>query len=460
MKKENNVTGVNWDLSDLYLSLNDPKIEEDKKIISEKTLELENKFKGKINSSALTADTLISFFIDLEFIYKILNKISSFSSNSFNINTNDKELAKFYQSNKEFISEISSRLSWADLEVTFAPEEVIQTVLKNQTISTSYREHIESLRALKLHRLSEAEEQLLTKLTQSGSSSFRRFYNETFSSLKFPIKENKKVKQVSYGEITSVMGTSEKREKRKEASESLSRTLKENSKTFSFILNSLLLDKKIIDEIRKFSFPQEDTLLSYRVDKKVVDALVSATQKYYFSVEKFYKHKAKIQKIKKLSEFDRYSKILPAKQTKVSWEEAKTIVLKSFNSFSPEFSRMANEFFDNNWIDSKVTEGKTSGAYCSATSPSYHPLVLMNFTGRTNDVFTLAHELGHGIHDYLSKNLNLLSYYPSIATAEIASVFAEMVTFEYLLSQITDKDEKINLLGEHLQSSVFLCFYV
>ncbi len=449
--QKKNIQGVNWDLSDLYFSISDPMIEKDKNFVFEKVIKLEKDFKGKINSSNLTDLFLISFLEEVEKILTVLSRIGTYSTNLFNSNTSNKEVAKFYQATREFISKVSGDMAWVDLELTFIPDEVLQSVLKNHVVSLKYKEHLLSLRVLKSHRLTESEEKLITKMSQSGANAFKRFYNETFSKIKYPFSEKNKINKLSYEEIVSVMRTHGNREKRKEASESLSKTLKENSYSLGYILNTLLLDKKIEDEIRNFSFPQQETFLTYRVDKEVVDALVETTQKYYKTVEKFYKQKAKLLKLKKLYEYDRYTPILDIKSKAVTWEEAKQTVLKSFELFSPKFSKIAEEFFVNNWVDSKVVEGKTSGAYCHGSTPSHHPLVLMNFVGRTNDISTLAHELGHGIHDYLSRNQNLLSYYPSVATAEIASIFAEMVTFDFIYNSTTNREEKLNLLGESLQ---------
>src|SRR5258708_810569 len=293
---------------------------------------------------------------------------------------------------------------------------------------------------------------------QTSRAAFVRLYDQTESTEKFEITIKGKKQIVNSSAIGSIMKSHPDRSVRKKAIEAYSKTYGQNSNLYTYILNTLLLDKKINDEIRKFKFPQEATLIGYEIEKTTVENMTNTVSKNTNLVERFYQAKKKFLKLSKLYEWDRYSTIFNTKEKIYSWEMSKEIILDCFANFSPIFHDTAKLFFDNNWIDAKVKDGKTSGAYCSYGVPSSHPMILMNFSGKVEDISTLAHELGHAIHAYLSRKNNLLEVHPSTAVAEMASTFAESLVFEKLYKKTSDKKEKINLLVNKIQNNFATVF--
>lgn len=418
-----------WDLSDLYTSITDAKIETDKKDIELKIKLLEKKFKkGSLSSS-------------LKLYEKINKKLSILGNYAYLIhsaNTKDETVSKYYQSTIEYITDAETKLLWFQIYL-----------IKCKNKVEGYENYLKKLRVFKPYTLDEDKEVILTKKNQTGHESFVRFYDQIDSDKNFDGK--------TYSEVAAVFSSDPDRNKRKKAGQTIQKNLKENSLLYKFILNTLLLDKKVEDEIRGYTYPQQSTFLSYNVDPKTVEAMSTVILKNYKVSEKYYLAKSKLLNTK-LFEWDRYNDIYPNIKSAVSWIDAKNIVLNSFNSFSKTFVEEASKFFDNNWIDAKLSVGKKSGAYCSYVSNSIHPYVFMNFTGEVRDVETLAHELGHGVHGVLAKNNNYLDYRPSTTTAEIASVFAESLVFDELYKLTKSKKEKINLLGNKLQASFATVF--
>ncbi|MEK7169138.1 MAG: M3 family oligoendopeptidase [Patescibacteria group bacterium] len=422
----------NWDLSDIYKSTTDPKIKTDKDKVNKLVDNFNKKYKGKLSSLLLPA------IKDIETITDKLNLLSGFSYLIYSTNTKDYKISHFYQEIQEFISTIESKIVWFEVEL-----------VKSSTQINEYKHYLNKVRSFKPFTLDEKSEVILKKKDQTSNSAFVRFYDEIDSRMEFDKK--------TYSEIAAIFQNDKNRNKRKNAGLQIAKNLKDNFSSYLFILNTLLLDKKIDDEIRNFNFPQQATFFSYEVDQKIVDAMSKVISSNYSISERYYKAKSKIIG-SKLYEWDRYNDIYPDIKQKIDWDQSKEIILNTFKGFSDEFYKMAKDFFDFNWIDAKVKIGKTSGAYCSYVSNSIHPYVFMNFTNDSSSVRTLAHELGHAVHGVLSKENSVLEYRPSTATAEIASVFSEAIIFDELYKKAKTKKEKINLLGNKLQETFATVF--
>jgi oligoendopeptidase F len=426
MKK---VIAPRWDLSDLYSSPKDPKIKRDKNDIDKKIELLSKNFKKNSFEENLKRYEKISSSLCLLGDYAFL---------VYSTNTKDAEISSFYQNINEYTAECSSKLLWFEIYL-----------IKSNNVVKGYEHYLKRLRALKPYTLDEEKEVILTKKNQTGAESFIRFYDQ--------IDSNKDFKGKTYAELSTIFSNDQDRKKREKAGKAISDNLESNSSLYTFILNTLLLDKKVDDEIRGYEYPQQATLLSYGIDKKVVDTMVSTITKNYKISERYYSAKSKLLG-QKLHEWDRYNDIYPNIKIKVDWNSAKDIVLDSFKSFSNTFYHEAKNFFDKKWIDALPVKGKRSGAYCDYTNNSNHPYVFMNFTGELRDIETLAHELGHAIHGILSGKNTYFQFRPSTATAEIASIFAESLVFDSLYKKAMTKKEKINLLGNKIQGSFATVF--
>lgn len=435
-----------WNLDELYKSTKDVKIEADKKIITIKTDLFVKKYKGKIIKAK--QDFVLQAIKDLEFIKSIVGRLSGYAYLMHSTMSNDAKISSFYQSVREFNTDISNKLIWFELEIQKIDNNKIIKIINSPNFK-NYKHYLNEILISKPYVLDEEKEILLSKTNQSGISAFVRLYDE------FSTKELYNEK--THSEITSIFAKDQDRNKRKEAGKTISNTLKQSSHVYTYILNTLLLDKKISDEIRGFKYPEESTFIEYEVTEKIVKAMSDAIVENYNISEKFYLAKSKLLKTK-LYEWDRYSDIFKSNKEKVSWENTKESVLAAFKKFSPIFYDIAFSFFENNWIDYEVKHGKRGGAYCSYVSNTVHPYVFVNFTGESGDATTLAHELGHAIHGVLSKDQSEFEYRPSTATAEIASVFAESLMFDDLYKKVKNKKEKINMLGNRLQNTFATVF--
>lgn len=445
-------TNINWNLSDLYSGITDPKIKKDKSDIERLTSKFIKNYKGKI------AKNLPASLSDYEKILEKLYILLNFSSYLFTTNTKDDKIKNLYQEIREFSTKINSQILWFELEWIALDDKYANKLIKNPNLA-SYKHYLNQLRVYKPFMKSEAEEKILNIKSQTSDSAFIRLFDQIESTEKFEIEINGKKKVLNSSEIGSIMKNNPDRNLRKKAMEVYSQTYSKNANLYTYILNTLLLDKKLLDEIRKYNFPQEKTFLNYEVTKNSVESMTTAVVKNRKIVEKFYLAKRKVMKTKKLYEWDRYSNILNTRREKTySWIEAKKIILDTFRENSEKFYEIAKLFFDNNWIDAEVKDGKRSGAYCSYNIPSLHPMVFVNFSGKIEDITTLAHELGHAVHAYLSRNQKLSEYYPSTAIAEMASTFAECIVFEKLYRATSDKKQKINLLGGKIQNNFATIF--
>lgn len=457
MATHNPAKGITWDLSDLYPSPDHPKVEKDRKAITLLTQKFTQKYKGKIGSPSLTPQLLSKSLEEYERIISMLYRSSMYFRFHHDLDTASEKIGKAYQTTNEFGNRIATELVWYDLEWIKQNDKIAGNLIVSPALE-HYRHYLRHTRVFKPFTRSIKEEQIITKMSQSGASSFVRLYDEIDSNISFKLKIKGKAKDLNQSELSPYLKSHPDRSIRKRAAEAYTKGLEQNSRLYTFILNTLLLDKRTDDEIRGYEFPQQATLLGYEIDKDTLDAMVKAVQNRHDICEKFYKAKAKFLGIKKLHEWDRYSPIIATQNKEYSWDESQRVILQTFNEFSPEFMKIGSKFYDGGWIDAEIKKGKVSGAYCSYTLPDHHPYILTNYSGRMEDILTIAHELGHGIHAYLSRKQNLLQFYPSTATAEIASNVCESIVYEKLYSQITDKQQKLDLLCTKIQdifASVF-----
>ncbi len=439
-----------WDLTTFYKNIDDPAIELTKKSILKEAKNFSKKYRGKIKDGELSPTKLFGVIKKYEFILIALAELSSFSNLLQSKNSSSDKINKFYQHTHEFTNDISNILMFFELEILEIPKEKLNNFISSKILK-EYKLFLERIVKFQSHTLPEEQEILLNKKHQTGSSAFVRLYDQISTDLVFELEINSKVYNYNYSEITNILSSHKDREVREKAANAITETYSKNSRVFAFILNTLLLDKKINDDIRSYKCPQESTFLGDEIKGSIVKTMSETIKKKYSISEKFYLAKSKLLGTD-LYEWDRYSEIFPeAGEKQYRYEEAKSLILESFEEFSPQFSEIAEKFFDNNWIDAEISKGKKSGAFCAYITPNKHPFILTNFTGKVNDVRTLAHELGHGIHAYLSREQNYLNYYPVTPLAEIASIFCENLVFRKIYNETTDIKQKINLLGGRLQ---------
>ncbi|MCB9790448.1 M3 family oligoendopeptidase [Candidatus Nomurabacteria bacterium] len=449
---------VKWDLTDIYKDLDDPKIAENEQRFKSWVKTFNSEYKDDFTRGNISAESLANAIKERERFGSETSIHRSYFYLRQSQNQLDDEVNKSVDRVDAFFSELSAQTLWFSLSINKLPEKKIQKLLLSPLLK-NYRYFLTELRKFRKYQLSEKEEQVIVKKDQTGASAFVQLYDRLDGMREFEIFHNGKKQRLNYNEIQSIASDSDNRKVRRKASDVINEKFKQDSRINAFILNTLIQDSKIEREMRGYKFPQQPTLLSYGIERKTLESLVSAVTAGYPICERYYKTKTKTSGLKTLYEWDRYNRPFKIeKEDKYSWEDAKKIVLDAFGSLDPKFRNIANDFFKNNWIDAQVSPGKSSGGYCLSPSPKHHPYIFMNYTGAPRDVMTLAHELGHGIHNVLSSKQSFVNYHSSTAVAEIASIFCEGIVFDSLYQKTNDPLAKMNMLANRIQSSFATVF--
>ena len=313
-----------------------------------------------------------------------------------------------------------------------------------------YRPWLEDLRKEKPYQLEDRLEQLFHEKAVTGRGSWNRLFNETMTSLRFEVDGEKLSLEPTLNLLLDPDET-----KRRHAAEALSRVFKENLRLFTLITNTLAKDKEISDRWRGFVDVADSRHLANRVEREVVDALVSAVREAYPRLShRYYALKAKWLGKERLPYWDRNAPLPEEPTQNIGWDQARSTVLKAYGDFSPRMADIAGDFFAKRWIDAPVREGKSPGAFSHPTVPSAHPYILLNYQGKPRDVMTLAHELGHGVHQVLANAQGPLMAPTPLTLAETASVFGEMLTFRALLDQAPSQRERRALLAAKVEDMI------
>jgi oligoendopeptidase F len=434
-----------WDLSDLYPAMNSPKLQDDKKALEKALKEFAARYKGKLLTAA--PDTLAEALHAYETFQDRLGRIMSFADLIYAGNTTDPARAKFYGDVQDFITRAATDLLFFELEMNRIDDAVMQKALSSSKNLNHYAPWLADLRREKPHQLDDVIEQLFLEKSVSSRSGWNRLFDETLASLRFSVDG----KELMLEPVLNLL-VDAKEEVRKSAFEALAFTFRKELRTFTLITNTLAKDKEINDRWHKFEDIADARHLANRVEREVVDALVEAVRTSYPKLShRYYALKAKWFGKSALNSWDRNAPLPTVELKTYAWNEARDTVLKSFNGFSPEMAKLAQQFFDHNWIDAPVRPGKATGAFSHPTVPSAHPYVMLNYMGKPRDVMTLAHELGHGVHQILAAPNGALMAPTPLTLAETASVFGEMLTFRRLLSETRDQKQRKAMLASKVE---------
>lgn len=440
---------IHWDLSDLYESIDDPALRADQKKVIEKAEAFARKYKGKIAS--LDAREFRNILQEYEEIHELIGKIGSYAHLIWTTDTGNPQYGKLMQQAKELSSEIHQKLVFFDVEWMQVDEERAWKLIESPELE-HYRHYLETSRRYKKHTLSEKEEQILSAKSVTGRSAWNRYFDETLGAARFDLDGEELTEQ----EVLSKLHEPD-RELRKKAHASLTGKFKEKSHTLTFVFNTILADKHTNDKLRKYNSWISSRNLSNEIEDDTVDVLINSVTGSYDIVQRFYELKKRLLGYDTLFDYDRYAPLLENKE-QINWHKARNTVLESYGDFHPDMASVAEKFFEHNWIDAAIRPGKRGGAYSASTVPSVHPYVFMNFDGKIRDVQTLAHELGHGVHQYLSRKQGALQAGTPLTTAETASVFGEMLVFQNLMHQLDDPKEKLALLIGKIDDTIATVF--
>ncbi len=426
-----------WDLSGLYKSPQDSALESDIKKLESDIKNFSEEYQGKIDK--LSADELLEAMVKYENISDLMGKIGSFAFLFYTTDMSNPEKTIFFQNTQEKITQLSTSLIFFTLQINQLEDKHLDTLLENRNLS-KYKPWFRDVRVFKKYQLSDKEEEILHHTSITGAQAWNRLFDETTVDMRFPFNDQ----MLGLSEILHKLSEPDGKT-RKIAAKSVGEVFGRNIKLFTLITNTLAKEKQTIDNLRKFPNPISSRNLSNFIEDEVVDALVETVKSYYPKLShRYYKLKAKWFGVESLDYWDRNAP-LPNEIDKIyTWQEAVDIVKNSLMEFSPEIATVANNFFDNNWIDVPSSNNKRGGAFAHPTVPSAHPYLLLNYLGKTRDVMTLAHELGHGIHQFLSNKQGALMCGTPLTLAETASVFGEQLAFRYMLNK--EKDEKVKKL--------------
>ena len=438
---------VRWDLSALFTSMEDPKIEAIWKQSHERADAFGAKYRGKINQPDLNSDLLNQALTDLEVLTTDVAKPMAYSNLLFAGDASNAAIGAFMQSQMEKATELQVKLMFFELELQAAPSDVINALADDAKLA-NYRHHIQVARTYSPYRLSEKEEVLMEELANTGSRAFNRLFDEVTSNYVFKFTLGGKTEDKSQQEVLAML-RDEDRATRQAAGDSLTAGLKDQERVLVFIFNTLMQDKSIEDRMRGFQFAEQSRHMANELDRETVDLVVKLCREFYPMVARYYRVKQQILGLSELTHVDRYAPLFSA-EGKVSWEQAQEIVLGAFGEFSTEIRDRAAEFFDKNWIDAEPRKGKTGGAFCSYNTPDTHPVILQSFLNKMDDVSTLAHELGHGVHASFSRDQTYFNFHGTLPLAELASTFGEMLVFEKLVAGASTKD-KLALYAEKIE---------
>ena len=436
-----------WDLSDLYPGPDSPALASDLARAADGAAAFRAAFHGKV--AGLDGAALGQAVARYEAIEETLSRIMSFAGLLHSRNVIDPEIGRFFQTMQERVNEISSQLLFFTLEINHIEDAALQARLADPALAR-YAPWIRDVRAAREHELPEEQERLLHEKQVAGRSAWVRLFDETEAALRFPVDG----KDLTAAEALHLLSEPDPK-RRRAAAKSLGAVFGHNARLFAHITNTLAKDKEIEDRWRRFPRPQSARNLANFVEDEVVDALVAAVRDSYPRLShRYYKLKARWFGKDALPYWDRNAPLPEGEDRIVPWERARDIVLDAYSRFSPDLAAIGRRFFDNSWIDAKVVPGKASGAFAHPTVPSAHPYLLLNYQGRTRDVMTLAHELGHGVHQVLAGPRGQLMSQTPLTLAETASVFGEMLTFRALLAAEKNPVQRKVMLASKVEDMI------
>ncbi|MBN9583195.1 MAG: M3 family oligoendopeptidase [Afipia sp.] len=441
-----------WNLADLYPAIDAPEVARDLDSLDADCAAFEAAYKGRIADRVAAADGgawLADAVKAYEAIDDLAGRLASFAGLAHAGNTVDPAISKFYGDVSERITAASIHLLFFALELNRVDDAVIARALQTPALNY-YRPWIEDLRKDKPYQLEDRVEQLFHEKSVSGYAAWNRQFDQTISALRFKVG----AKDLAI-EPTLTLLQDRAPAKRKAAAQALAKTFKANERTFALITNTLAKDKEISDRWRGFQDIADSRHLANRVEREVVDALVASVRAAYPRLShRYYRMKARWFGKKSLPFWDRNAPLPFAATGQIGWNDAKTTILKAYGEFSPQMAAIAERFFTDRWIDAPVRPGKAPGAFSHPTTPSAHPYVLMNYQGKPRDVMTLAHELGHGVHQVLAAKQGALMAPTPLTLAETASVFGEMLTFKRLLAQTKNAKQRQALLAGKVEDMI------
>jgi oligoendopeptidase F len=439
-----------WDLSDLYASMDAPELVHDMEAAKAACAKFGADYEGKLGG--LDGDGLARAVRDYEDIDRVLGRIMSFAGLLYQQNTQDPARAKFMGDCQSNITDLTQPLVFFTLELNRLDEEHLATAIAASPELARYKPWLDRLRALKPYQLSDELEKFLHDQSVVGSSAWNRLFDETMAGLTFDVEGEDEPLGL---EATLNLLSDTDRSRRESGGRAVAKGMGENIRLFTRITNTLAKEKEVEDRWRKLPTADHGRHLANQVEPEVVDALREAVQSAYPNLShRYYAMKAKWLGLERLEYWDRNAPLPETDDRTVPWTEARQTVMDAYSGFSPKMAELAEPFFDKGWIDAGVKPGKAPGAFAHPTVTDVHPYVMLNYLGKPRDVMTLAHELGHGVHQRLAAGQGELLSSTPLTLAETASVFGEMLTFRKMLDAAPDQTVRKTMLAGKVEDMI------
>lgn len=441
-----------WDLTHLYPAMDSPAFAADVERAATEARRFAELYRGKLAALAARDDAsaaLTEAVKAYERLEDLVGKIMSYAGLVYSGDTTDPQRAKFYGDTQDKVTAISTELLFFGLELNRIDEALLAKAAAQAPLS-HWKPWLDDLAKDKPHQLEDRIEELFHEKSVTGHGAWNRLFDETIASLRFKVGGDDLTLELTLNRLQDADGTV-----RKEAAEVLGTVFRQHLRTFGLITNTLAKDKEISDRWRKFADVADSRHLANRVEREVVDALVAAVREAYPRLShRYYKLKARWFGQEVLDYWDRNAPLPEVEQRTIPWTEARDTVLSAYGDFSADMAGIAQRFFDESWIDAPARPGKAPGAFAHPTVPSAHPYVLLNYQGKPRDVMTLAHELGHGVHQVLAGPNGALMAPTPLTLAETASVFGEMLTFRKLLDETRDQKQRKAMLAAKVEDMI------
>jgi oligoendopeptidase F len=442
-----------WELVDLFSGTDDPRLLSTLEDAGRDAEAFAAAYRGQITRLA-REDTprLAQAFRDYEAINQKVAKPISFASLRFAADSSP-ENGAFFQSMREKTTSATLPLIFFDVELTEVPEDVLQKAAAAPALA-DYAHYLRTVLVRAPFRLTEAEERVLEEQSNTGRRAFVRLYEEIIANFRFRMPGSDR--EYTLSAILDLQHDPD-REIRKASADALTEGLSAHERTITFIFNTLIQDKATDDRLRGFNYPEQARHIDNELSPETVNTVIETTVAGYPLVARYYEAKRRLLGLETLTHYDRYAPILSA-EPNIPFDKAQHSVLSAFERFHPEYAAAAGAFFENRWIDAAPSATKRGGAFCSYITPDLHPYIFLNYLGKTSDVRTLAHELGHGIHSFVSRGQTMLNFHGTLPMAEVASTFAEMLVYEAQEKEETDPARQLAAAAQQIDSAIATIF--